>query len=89
VTALATQLARDRGSASEPQASGHPAEPDALVPQTERSEQRLFESDGPTLEDLVLGAWEELVAYGRAECPVCGGEMSLPAGCHGCGAELS
>ncbi len=59
------------------------------VPQTEHSDARLFEPDGPTLEDLVLGAWEELVAEGRAECPVCGGAMSAPAGCEGCGTELA
>jgi hypothetical protein len=50
---------------------------------------RLFEPNGPTLEDVVLGAWEELVADGRAECPVCGSAMSLLTGCEGCGAELS
>jgi hypothetical protein len=57
-------------------------------PQPERSA-RLFEPSGPTLEDVVLGAWEELVADGRAECPVCGSAMSLLTGCEGCGAELS
>ena len=56
--------------------------------QPERSA-RLFEPGGPTLEDVVLGAWEELVADGRAECPVCGSAMSLLTGCEGCGAELS
>ena len=56
--------------------------------QPERST-RLFEPGGPTLEDVVLGAWEELVADGRAECPVCGSAMSLLTGCEGCGAELS
>ena len=56
--------------------------------QPEHSAQ-LFEPGGPTLEDVVLGAWEELVADGRAECPVCGSAMSLLTGCEGCGAELS
>jgi hypothetical protein len=60
-----------------------------MAPQTERSEERLFEPDGPTLEDLVLGVWEELVADGRTECPVCGSAMSLPDGCEGCGATIS
>jgi hypothetical protein len=50
---------------------------------------RLFEPGGPMLEDVVLGTWEELVADGRAECPVCGSAMSLLTGCEGCGAELS
>jgi len=86
VAVLATDIAPDRGSASEPQASGHPAEPDA---QTGGSAQRLFEPGGLTLEDVVLGAWEELVADGRAECPVCGGAMSMLDGCAGCGSDLS
>ena len=55
MTALATRIAREAGGLAEPP-----------VPQAERSEQRLFESDGPTLEDLVLGVWEELVADGAA-----------------------
>jgi hypothetical protein len=58
-------------------------------PQTESSTQRLFEPGGLTLEDTVLGAWEELVANGRVECPVCGGAMSMLTGCEGCGSELS
>jgi hypothetical protein len=77
VTALATRIAHGVSGSTE-----------SPAPQTERSE-RLFEPDGPTLEDLVLGAWEELVADGRTECPVCGGAMSLPRGCQSCGAELS
>ena len=55
---------------------------------TERSAMRLFEPHGLTLEDVVLGAWEDLVAGGPAECPVCGGQM--PAGrCRSCGSDLS
>lgn len=84
--AVATESLRNAGSAREPKATGHPAKPDA---QTGSSAQRLFESGGLTLEDTVLGAWEELVADGRAECPVCGGAMSMLAGCEGCGSELS
>ena len=52
---------------------------------------RLFD-DGVTLEDRVLGTWEDLVAEGRAACPVCGGSMAATAGhaaCGGCGSELS
>ena len=78
MTALATRIAREAGGLAEPP-----------VPQAERSEQRLFESDGPTLEDVILGVWEELVADGRTGCPVCGSAMSLPDGCEGCGATLS
>lgn len=50
---------------------------------------RLFESRGLTLEDRVLGAWEDLVAGGPAECPVCGGEMHAAGGCQSCGSDLS
>ena len=50
---------------------------------------RLFESRGSTLEDVVLGAWEDLVAGSPAECPVCGGSMRTAGGCDSCGADLS
>jgi hypothetical protein len=43
---------------------------------------------GLTLEDLVLGAWEDLGARGRARCPVCREELTSK-GCGSCGAELS
>ena len=56
---------------------------------TERSAMRLFEPHGLTLEDIVLGAWEDLVAGGPAECPVCGGSMRTAGGCQSCGADLS
>ena len=78
MTALATRIAPDVGGSDEP-----------LAPQAERSDERPFEPDGPTLEDAVLGVWEELVADGRAECPACGSAMSLLDGCEGCGAKLS
>lgn len=59
-------------------------------PATERSAPRLFEpaSGGVTLEGRVLGLWEDLVARGSAECPVCGGRIGRD-GCDGCGSELS
>jgi DnaJ-class molecular chaperone len=60
----------------------------ALATETTHSAQRLFESSGSTLEDIVLGAWEDLRLHGRAECPVCAGELE-PTGCDTCGAELS
>jgi hypothetical protein len=50
---------------------------------------RLFEPHGLTLEDRVLGAWEDLVAGGPAECPVCGGSMRAASGCQSCGSDLS
>lgn len=57
-------------------------------PEPARSAQRLFEPAGSTLEDTILGAWEDLAARGRAECPVCHAEIE-PAGCRSCGSELS
>jgi hypothetical protein len=57
--------------------------------QTERSAPRLFEPAGFTLEDLVLGVWEDLAAEGRAECPVCGSSLHAAGGCASCGADLS
>jgi hypothetical protein len=74
VTVVATDVERPAGSAA---------------PRSDATRERLFEPGGPTLEDVVLGAWDELVADGRAECPVCGSAMSLLTGCEGCGAELS
>jgi hypothetical protein len=56
---------------------------------TERSAPRLFEPKGLTLEDTILGAWEDLLAGGPAECPVCGGSMRVAGGCHSCGADLA
>ena len=63
-------------------------------PATVRSAPRLFEpgsnpSDGSTLEDLILGAWEELIGRGSAECPVCSGRLQFETGCGSCGSELS
>ena len=50
---------------------------------------RLFEPRGESLEDIVLEAWEDLVAGRHAECSVCGGSMSMVEGCADCGSELS
>jgi hypothetical protein len=50
---------------------------------------RLFEAGGETLEDAVLGTWDELVAGAHARCPVCAGEMTAARGCSDCGSELS
>ena len=50
---------------------------------------RLFDAGGRTLEDMVLERWDELVASGRAECPVCGGRLHAASGCDGCGSELA
>jgi hypothetical protein len=53
---------------------------------------------GPTLDEVVSGAWEELTAQAVVECPVCEGELlpeygsnARPIGgrCQGCGSTLS
>ena len=70
-------------------ATGGPHELATEQPTTERSALRLFEPSGLTLEDVILGAWEDLLAGGPAECPVCGGRMRVVGGCDGCGSDLS
>jgi len=52
------------------------------------AEAHLFEPHEATLEDHVLGAWEALMAHGRAECPVCHGEL-VASGCTACGSQLA
>ena len=39
---------------------------------------RLFDAaaGGPTLEEVIAGAWEGLMAHASVECPVCHGEMT-------------
>ena len=50
--------------------------------------------DGATLEDTILGAWDELVSGGCCACPVCGealvaGIAGVAGGaCARCGSEL-
>jgi hypothetical protein len=41
-------------------------------------EPTLFEPEGggPTLDDVLVGAWEGLTAHRTVDCPVCGGEMA-------------
>ena len=48
----------------------------------------LFEPSEVTLEDQILGAWEGLTAHGRADCPVCHGELET-SGCETCGSQLA
>ena len=54
-----------------------------------RSAARLFEPSGWTLEDAILGVWEDLTAGNPAECPVCQGRMRVSSGCGDCGSELT
>ncbi len=69
--------------ATEPKRNGLAAE------EMGRSAARLFEPSGWTLEDAVLGVWEDLTAGNPAECPVCQGAMRISSGCQDCGSELS
>ncbi len=48
---------------------------------------QLFEPSRVTLEEVILGVWEDLRVEGRAECPVCAAELT-PAGCSSCGSAL-
>ena len=52
----------------------------------------------PTLEELIVGVWDGLVAHQRVPCPLCGGEMAPGDGAHArtlagrcadCGTSLS
>ena len=74
MTAVATRERETR------QPAGGSAEPPA---------KRLFEPQGPTLEDAILATWHELASVEHATCPVCTGELTRATGCAGCGAELS
>jgi hypothetical protein len=44
----------------------------------------LFEAAGgePTLDDVLVGAWEGLTAHRAVDCPVCGSEMAPQYGVH-------
>jgi hypothetical protein len=59
----------------------------------------LFDGRGgePTLDDVIVGAWEGLTAHRPVACPVCEGELvpqysahPRPVGgrCRDCGSEL-
>ena len=62
-------------------------------PATARPAARLFEPQRPdggvTLEERLLGVWEDLTRQGHAGCPVCGGRMHVAHGCDACGSELT
>jgi hypothetical protein len=81
-----------------PEALVAPAEagPASAVPET--FETASARRQGPTLDDLVAGAWEGLLAGATADCLVCGTPLaprhSAGAGvvggrCGGCGTTLS
>ena len=64
-------------------------DPPVAPRQLARSASRLFQPSGSTLEDRILGAWEDLDQRGRTECPVCQGELESGGICRRCGSELS
>ena len=84
MAAVATRSARVRQ-----EECGRPAPRLTDQRATGRSATRLFEPAGSTLEDVILGAWEDLAAGGPAECPVCRGRIRISSGCEDCGSELS
>ena len=68
------------------------------VPAAEPTPTASAHRHGPTLDDLVAGAWEGLLAGAPADCLVCGAPMaprhSAGAGivggrCGGCSASIS
>jgi hypothetical protein len=71
-----------------------PGEPPSLVEQQHRHAW----GGGPTLDEVIVGAWEGIAARGTATCPVCGGAHLVrlaaapgrpdTARCHDCGSEL-
>ena len=52
---------------------------------------RLFEprAGSPSLEDLIVGTWDELVASGSAACPVCRARIERAAACERAARTLS
>jgi hypothetical protein len=65
----------------------HVGRPESDSPEPPAS--RLFEPQGPTLEDAILATWEELRLSDRTRCPVCSGEMTRASGCSACGSDLN
>ena len=58
---------------------------------------KLTPREGPTLEDVLSDAWEDLIAHRTATCPICDGAMEPRYGagpsavggrCRSCRAEL-
>ncbi|HTU31677.1 MAG TPA: hypothetical protein VMF07_19955 [Solirubrobacteraceae bacterium] len=55
---------------------------EAVEPQTREAGTVGGRGDGMTLEQLICGVWDEVVAAGRAACPLCGGELEGRASAH-------
>ncbi len=53
--------------------------------------ERLFEprAGSVSLDDVIVGTWDELVGSGSAACPVCRRRMRRASGCESCGSDLS
>jgi hypothetical protein len=75
-----------------------PAPPDAAAPAGESAITVRAHRQGPTLDDLVVGVWEGLLAGAPADCPACGAVMSprhsagagvVGGRCGSCGSSLS
>jgi hypothetical protein len=56
------------------------------------------EGGGPTLDDVLSGAWEGLAASSTVACPVCGGDLAprwsagsgvVGGSCADCGSSLA
>jgi hypothetical protein len=72
--------------------------PSILGPADDEHHDELPAGGGPTLEDVISGAWEGLAATRTAPCPVCSGTLVARYGsgsgpvagrCNDCGSELS
>jgi hypothetical protein len=42
-----------------------------------------------SLDDLIVGTWDDLTLSGSAACPVCRRRMERTSGCASCGSALS
>ena len=94
MSALITQTRRGRARQSNCDQSGAVSRPGA------ESAPTLFDGPGgePTLDELVSGVWEGLVAHRPVPCPVCGGPLAavddangraVQGRCGDCGTTLS
>jgi hypothetical protein len=55
---------------------------EAAEPRARGTESTGDRGDGLTLEQLICGVWDEVLAEGRATCPLCGGELAARASAH-------